>query len=254
MFKDLKKKTVIITGGNGFLGGQFVKAFLEKESNVLILDISKNKKKHPRLFYYKCDITNEASVARISKEIHKKFKKIDVLINNAAIDHLPNQKNNSNKLEDFALDKWNNEINVGLTGSLNCTKYFGKLMAKQKNGGVILNISSDLGIIAPNQKIYRKLNFVKPVTYSVIKHGIIGMTKYAAFYWGKKNVRCNALAPGGINRSFNKSFVNKIKKLIPLNRMAKINEYNNIVLFLCSDDSSYITGTTIISDGGRTII
>ena len=126
-------------------------------------------------------------------------------------------------------------------------------MAKQKNGGVILNISSDLGIIAPNQKIYKKF-FVKPVTYSVIKHGIIGMTKYAASYWGKKNVRCNALAPGGINRSFNKSFVNKITKLIPLNRMAKINEYNNIVLFLCSDDSSYITGTTIISDGGRTII
>ena len=126
-------------------------------------------------------------------------------------------------------------------------------MAKQKNGGVILNISSDLGIIAPNQKIYKKF-FVKPVTYSVIKHGIIGMTKYAASYWGKKNVRCNALAPGGINRNFNKSFVNKITKLIPLNRMAKINEYNNIVLFLCSDDSSYITGTTIISDGGRTII
>ena len=72
MFKDLKNKTVIITGGNGFLGSQFVKAFLEKESNVLILDIAKNIKKHPRLFYYKCDITNEASVSTISKEIHKK--------------------------------------------------------------------------------------------------------------------------------------------------------------------------------------
>lgn len=254
MFKDLKNKTVIITGGNGFLGSQFVKAFIEKDSNVLILDITKNKKKHPRLFNYKCDITNDASLSTVSKEIYKKFKKIDVLINNAAIDHLPKQKNNSNKLEDFDLDKWNNEINVGLTGSLNCTKHFGKLMAEQKSGGVILNISSDLGIIAPNQNIYKKLNFTKPVTYSVIKHGIIGLTKYTASYWGDKKVRCNVLAPGGINQNFDKSFVNKIKKLIPLNRMARINEYNNIVLFLCSDESSYITGTTIVADGGRSII
>tara|TARA_A100000164_G_C21403131_1_gene538592 strand:- start:184 stop:567 length:384 start_codon:yes stop_codon:yes gene_type:complete len=127
-------------------------------------------------------------------------------------------------------------------------------MSNQIKGGVILNVSSDLGIVAPNQNLYKKLNFVKPVTYSVIKHGIIGLTKYTASYWGNKKIRCNAIAPGGINQNFDKQFVNKIKKLIPLNRMAKVNEYNKIVLFLCSDQSSYMTGTTIVADGGRTII
>ena len=120
--------------------------------------------------------------------------------------------------------------------------------------GAILNVSSDLGIIAPDQRIYKKFNFVKPVTYSVTKHGIIGLTKYTASYWGEKNIRCNAIAPGGMFNNQDKLFVKKINQLIPLGRMAKKNEYNALVLFLCSDLSSYINGATISADGGRTII
>ena len=123
-----------------------------------------------------------------------------------------------------------------------------------KKSGVILNISSDLGIIAPNQDIYKKSNFIKPVSYSVIKHGIIGLTKYTASYWAKKNIRCNAIAPGGIYNKQESSFVKKINQLIPLGRMAKKNEYNGLILFLCSDLSSYMTGSIIVADGGRTII
>ena len=254
MFNDLKKKTVIITGGSGFLGSQFVKAFQSKKSNIIILDLVKKKYKNQKTYQYHCDVSNEDSVKNVFNKIIKKFRVIDVLINNAAIDHLPKNKKNNNNFENFDLIKWNKELNVGLTGAMICTKIFGRQMAAQKNSGVILNISSDLGIIAPNQKIYKKLNFTKPVTYSAIKHGIIGLTKYTASYWGDKKVRCNALAPGGINQNFDKSFVNKIIKLIPMNRMAKKNEYNNLVLFLCSNESSYITGTTIVADGGRSII
>ncbi len=126
-------------------------------------------------------------------------------------------------------------------------------MAEKKNG-VILNISSDLGIIAPNQDIYKKTNFIKPVSYSVVKHGIIGLTKYTAAYWAKKNVRCNAIAPGGIYNKQNTNFLKNIKKIIPIGRMAKKNEYNDLILFLCSKASSYMTGSVIVSDGGRTII
>jgi NAD(P)-dependent dehydrogenase (short-subunit alcohol dehydrogenase family) len=126
-------------------------------------------------------------------------------------------------------------------------------MSKFKRGSII-NISSDLGIIAPDQRIYKKSNFIKPVTYSVVKHGIIGLTKYTASYWGKKNIRCNAIAPGGIYNNHNSSFVKKINQLIPLGRMAKKKEYNGLILFLCSDHSSYITGSVIVADGGRTII
>ena len=122
------------------------------------------------------------------------------------------------------------------------------------NQGVILNISSDLGIIAPDQRLYKSSNFTKPVTYSVVKHGIIGLTKYTASYWGKNNIRCNAIAPGGILNNQNKDFIKKINRLIPLNRMAKKNEYNGLILFLSSDLSSYLTGSVIVADGGRTII
>ena len=124
-------------------------------------------------------------------------------------------------------------------------------MAKFKKV-TIINISSDLGIIAPDQRIYNNKNFVKPVTYSVVKHGIIGLTKYTASYWGKKNIRCNAIAPGGIFNNQDKSFLRKISKLIPMGRMAKKNEYNGLILFLCSDHSSYITGSVMVADGGRT--
>ena len=130
--------------------------------------------------------------------------------------------------------------------------YVSRKMLEQ-GGGVILNISSDLGVIAPDQRLYKK-NFVKPVSYSVVKHGILGLTKYLASYWGSKNIRCNAFAPGGMKNNNNISIQKKIEKLIPINRMANINEYNDIILFLASDSSSYINGATIIADGGRSII
>ena len=113
---------------------------------------------------------------------------------------------------------------------------------------------SDLSLIAPNQDLYKGLNFVKPITYSVVKHGINGLTKYIASYWAHKNIRCNAIAPGGIINNQNKLFLKKIKKIIPLKRLAKKNEYNDLILFLCSDSSSYMTGSIVIADGGRTIL
>jgi NAD(P)-dependent dehydrogenase (short-subunit alcohol dehydrogenase family) len=133
-----------------------------------------------------------------------------------------------------------------------CTKVFGAEMNRQTTGGNIINISSDLGIISPDNRIYKK-KFVKPISYSVVKHGIIGLTKYTATYWPKK-IRCNALAFGGMKNNHNKNFLKKIQKLIPMGRMAKKNEYNDTILFLASKASSYINGATIVIDGGRTIL
>ena len=127
-------------------------------------------------------------------------------------------------------------------------------MSKIKKGN-ILNISSDLGIIAPDQRIYKNSGFTKPITYSVVKHGIIGLTKYTASYWAKELIKnANAIAPGGIYNNQDGTFIKKINQLIPLGRMAKKNEYNALVLFLCSDLSSYLTGSIVIADGGRSII
>ena len=250
---NLNNKNIVITGGNGFLGSQITNALLNEKANVYIIDIKKPKKKTSAK-YFESDITNEQDLKKILKFFKLKKIKIDVLINNAAIDYSPlKSKKNNFKLEAFPNNLWDKDISVSLKGSYLCTKVFGSYMSKFKKGSII-NVSSDLGIIAPDQRIYKNSGFVKPVTYSVVKHGIIGLTKYTASYWGEKNIRCNAIAPGGIYNNQDSSFVKKINQLIPLGRMAKKNEYNGLILFLCSDLSSYMTGSIIVADGGRTII
>ena len=164
---------------------------------------------------------------------------------------------NGTRLENFALDSWNRELNVGLTGALNCIQTFGTAMANDGKGGVIVNIASDLSVISPYQALYKKAGVpdeqqpVKPVTYSVIKTGLIGLTRYVATYWAASGIRCNALSPGGIFTNQSPSFVEKISTLIPQSRMAHINEYHSAIQFLCSNASSYMTGQNLIIDGGR---
>lgn len=250
---NLKNKNIIITGGNGFLGRQITNSLLKEKANVYIIDI-KHPQKKTSAKYFKSDITNEQDLTRILTLFKSKKIKIDVLINNAAIDYPPlKSKKDSLKLENFPNNLWDKDISVSLKGSYLCTKIFGSYMSKF-NKGSIINVSSDLGIIAPDQRIYKNSGFIKPITYSVVKHGIIGLTKYTASYWGEKNIRCNAIAPGGIYNNQDISFVKKINQLIPLRRMAKKNEYNGLILFLCSDLSSYMTGSIVVADGGRSII
>ena len=129
-------------------------------------------------------------------------------------------------------------------------KYTSKYMKKQKKGN-ILNIGSDLSFISPNQNIYN--NFIKPISYSIVKHGVVGMTKYLATYFADYNIRSNALCPGGIYNNHDKKFVSNLRKLIPMKRMAKKNELNEAMYFLISDKSSYVNGHSLVVDGGRTI-
>jgi NAD(P)-dependent dehydrogenase (short-subunit alcohol dehydrogenase family) len=248
LYSDLKKKTIIITGGLGFLATQFTKAFEYNLCNVIILDTKNCNKKN----FFKCDITKENQIRNVCLRIKNKFKTIDVLINNAANNYVSGSRSFETKLESFSEKIWDSDLEVGLKGAMLCTKIFGTEMSRQPTGGNIINISSDLGIISPDNRIYKK-NSVKPLTYSVVKHGIIGLTKYTATYWPKK-IRCNALAFGGMENNQDKNFISKVKKLIPIGRMAKKNEYNNAVLFLASKASSYVNGTTLVVDGGRTIL
>lgn len=252
-FTDLKNKVVVITGGNGLLGTQFVKTFLSVNSKVVILDLLIKKKKIKNVYRVKCDITDEEDVKKSLIKIKKKYQKIDILINNASNNYAPKEITSKKNffLENFDQTIWDKDLKVGLSGSFLCTKIFGTFMSKN-GGGKIINISSDLGIIGPDQRIYSN-NFKKPVTYSVIKHGIIGLTKYTATYWAKKNITCNAIAPGGIYNNQPRSFVKKIEQLIPLGRMAKKNEYNFLILFLSSKHSSYLNGSIVVADGGRSV-
>jgi NAD(P)-dependent dehydrogenase (short-subunit alcohol dehydrogenase family) len=266
----LNGRVVIITGGAGLLGFKHAEAIAEMDGIPILIDINKDKldiavRELKKSFgvnkivgSYVCDITNKSQLETVLKSILEEYGRIDGLINNAAIDpKVDTQGLNSSRLENYPLSSWNNEINVGLTGALLCSQVFGTYMA-EKNKGVIVNIASDLGIIAPNQSLYHQEGVednqqsVKPVTYSVIKHGLIGLTRYLATYWAEKGVRCNALAPGGIFNDQNEIFIQKIKDLIPMKRMANSNEYKSAIVFLVSDASSYMTGTVLSIDGGRT--
>lgn len=261
----------IITGGAGLLGGKHAEAVLEAGGIPVLLDISQDclsKAKEKLLAEHKqgvvetfcVSITNKEALIDVSKKLLEKYGHIDILINNAANNpkvegSVDNMKNI--QFENFPLSIWNDDVLVGLTGAFLCSQIFGSAMA-EKGSGVILNISSDLGIIAPDQRIYRKEGIpdteqtVKPVTYSVIKHGLLGLTKYLATYWAEKGVRTNAVCPGGVYNGQDQAFMDKLTNLIPLGRMADTDEYKSTILYMVSSASSYMNGSTVIIDGGRT--
>ena len=267
---NLENKVIIITGALGLLGKKHVEAIAENGGIPIILDIEEKKilslTKNIQLKYnvqamgLKVDITKEKEVVNGCKKIIKKFGKIYGLVNNAANNpKIENQKDKSfSRLENFPLNLWEKDISVGLTGAWLCSKHFGSVIAKNKDGGSIVNISSDLGLIGPDQSIYSKKgntknkNPVKPVTYSVVKSGIIGLTRYLATYWADKNVRCNAICPGGVENNQSKEFLNLVKKKIPMGRLAKSDEYQGTLLWMLSDASSYLNGAIVPVDGGRT--
>ena len=192
----------------------------------------------------------------------EKFGRIDILINNAANnpkveDQKPGQP--WSRLENFPLATWNADIAVGLTGAFLCSRVFGQEMVK-RGSGVILNVASDLAVIAPDQRLYRQEGVaeheqpVKPVTYSVVKTALLGLTRYLSTYWVANGVRVNAISPGGVFNGQPDEFTAKLHALIPMARMAHKDEYQGAILFLCSDASSYMTGQNLIVDGGRSVL
>lgn len=260
------KGVIVITGAAGLLGQQHARAVLEHGGSVALIDINQNtlealqasleKEGFKKVYIFVCDITKKYDVLKISENLQSKQEKIVGLVNNAAINPaVESDLNKSNELENFNLDDWDLELDVGLKGALICTMVFGASMAKNKYGSIV-NISSDLGLIAPDQRLYNNKKDskkqYKPVTYSVIKYGLIGLTKYTSTYWNEYGIRCNALLPGGVEDNQNQDFLNKVSKLIPLGRMAYKNEYQGAIVFLLSDASSYMTGSSLVVDGGRT--
>ena len=254
------------------LGRKHAEAVIEGEGIAVLIDVCEsaiqNAKtellnkygKAGKVEGYVADITSRSEVEKVIEEIKNKYGHIDVLINNAANNPKVEGKAQNMKaiqFENFPLEMWENDIAVGLTGALICSQVCGQEMVKQKKG-VILNISSDLGVIAPDQRIYRRDGLkddeqtIKPVTYSVIKHGVIGLSKYLATYYAEKGIRVNALCPAGVYNGQNEEFLEKLTNLIPMGRMANVEEYKSTILYLISEASSYMTGSVIVVDGGRT--
>lgn len=267
---SLENRTAIVTGGAGLLGYYHGAILASAGANVVLLDLEKanpkgraeqlRKEYGGEAIGLPADITSEASLQNVRDQLLEKYGRIDILINNAANNPKVEDGNSSwSRLENFSLDMWEADLRVGLTGAFLCSRVFGAEMAKRKSG-VIVNIASDLAVIAPDQRLYRLEGVseneqpVKPVTYSVVKTGLVGLTRYLATYWSSSNIRVNAISPGGVFNGQPEVFLSKLNQLIPMGRMANRDEYQGAILFLCSDASSYMTGTNLVIDGGRTCL
>jgi NAD(P)-dependent dehydrogenase (short-subunit alcohol dehydrogenase family) len=267
---DLTDRVFVITGGAGLLGQRHAEAVAGVGGIPVLADIHPDKlgsqamvadRFGARASMVQVDVADPTSVNGLLQFVLDTYGRIDGLVNNAANNPIVSDHGSSeefSRVESFTRSQWDDDIAVGLTGAFLCSQVLGGEMAR-RGGGVIVNIASDLSLISPDQRLYRLEGLaedqqpVKPISYPVVKAGLIGLTRYLATYWAASGVRVNAISPGGVYAGQPDEFVARLSKLIPLGRMARVDEYEGAILFLCSDASSYMTGHNLVVDGGRTI-
>jgi NAD(P)-dependent dehydrogenase (short-subunit alcohol dehydrogenase family) len=239
---DMKGKVVVLTGGSGFLGRQF-SAHLESYGAIVEnfdLDTGVN-------------ITDEQSVQAAVSQVLQRHNKIDGLISAAAANPKVDDAGPDAgwaPYSEFSTELFRKEVDINLTGSFIVAKAVSKQMIEQRSGSIIF-ISSHYGVVGPVNSIYEP-NKHKSIGYGASKAGVLGLMRFFASYLGQYNVRVNALVPGGMFRNHDDTFAEAYGKLTMLGRMSKSDEYNGAVQFLLSDASSYMTGQSLIVDGGLT--
>jgi len=264
---DLTGRVAVVTGGAGLLGSQFCHILAEAGARVVVVDIDEEAAASLanelqgagyQAMSVGTDISNPESVAAMAKKTLETYQRLDILVNSAALDPKFDQDNidqqGANAFENFPLDAWNQAIEVNLTGMFLCSQAVSKPMLAQGKGAII-NICSTYGLVGPDQRIYEREGqppSFKPVTYTVTKAGVLGLTKYLATYYAGKDIRVNALTPGGVFVDHDDTFVKAYSSRTVIGRMAERTEMNGALLFLASDASSYMTGSNLVVDGGWT--
>lgn len=242
---DLTNKVILLTGGTGFLGKYFVRGLKEAGATVVVTDVTD-------VADSKLDVTDKASIAAAFAEAIKKYGKIDVVINNAALDPKfdDDADKNTKMFENYPDELLQKSLDVNLRGYVRVAQEAVKHMLKQ-GGGHIINIASIYGLVGPDQNIY-PAGTQKPVDYAITKGGVIMLTKYLATTYGNKGIRVNTYTLGGVLKGHDQTFQKNYDARTPLGRMARPEEVAGPLVFLCSDASSYITGANLVADGGWT--
>jgi NAD(P)-dependent dehydrogenase (short-subunit alcohol dehydrogenase family) len=265
----LQGKVTVITGAAGLLGREFTRAVLTEGSYVGLIDndsealstfSAEMEQEFPgKTLALLTDIVSQKEVQVAADLIISKWGKINGLVNNAMLNpKVENSKKGFRKIEDVSYQDWSSEMNVGLFGTFNCTRIFGQHILKNVEGGSIVNISSEYGHLAPNHSLYNEAEdseweYFKPITYSVIKHGVVGMARYFATYWGRFGIRVNVLSPSGIEAEQPENFRKAYISQVPLGRMSTTLDYKGPIIFLLSEESKFMNGANLIIDGGKSI-
>lgn len=254
----LKNKVAFITGGVGLLGSEVVKALADAGAKAVVLDIKREdgeklvrkfKREGKEVFFENFDTTDLDNTDLIVDGLRKKYKKIDVFVNAA----YPRTSDWGKRIEELSIDSWRKNVDMHLNSYSWISRKVCMIMKEQKSGSLI-NFGSIYGVVGNDFAVYEGTGLTSPMAYSAIKGGIINLGRYLASYFGEFNVRVNTICPGGIFDNQNKTFVKNYSNKTPLKRMGNPDEIASAVLFLASDASSYVTGSTLIVDGGWTAI
>jgi NAD(P)-dependent dehydrogenase (short-subunit alcohol dehydrogenase family) len=266
---SLEGRVAVITGGAGLLGARHAEAIVSAGGIPVLADIRREnaearaaeiaRASGGRVLGLGCDVTNADSIETLLETVLARLGRVDILVNNAANNPKVEAPGQSfSRLENFPIDQWVADLAVGLTGPFLCARIVGGVLAAQKRG-VIVNISSEYGMIAPDQRLYERPGLaaeeqpVKPVTYSVVKAGLHGLTLYLATYWAHANVRVNTISLGGVESGQPADFLARASARIPMGRMAQPHDFQGALVYLCSDSAAFVTGANLVVDGGKTI-
>ena len=243
----LKDKVIIVTGGSGLLGAEFIREL--KEEGAITINGDINIKTNLAKGECELDVTNSQSIVTAIKEIKKYFGKIDGLVNSA----YPRTSDWGNKFEDIIPNSWSTNVEMQMNSCFMMCQEVLKVMSKQSIGSIV-NIGSIYGVVGNDFTVYEGTPLTSAAAYSAIKGGIINFSRYLASYYGRKGIRINVVSPGGIFDNQNPVFVSNYEKKVPMGRMGLPEDIAPIVAFLLSNKAKYITGQNIIVDGGWTAI
>ena len=266
---SLTGRVAIITGAAGLLGVRHAEAIAASGGIPVLADVRGDAAEAaaaaitqqfgvPALGI-ETDVTSRTSVTAMLQAVQRRFERVDILVNNAARNpRVESATDAFTSLEQFSLEEWNADVAVGLTGAFLCAQVVGSAMAAAGRG-VIINISSEYGVIAPDQRLYHKAGEPaarqpkKPVSYSVVKAGLHGLTLYLATYWADAGIRANTITVGGVENGQPREFLERAAARIPLGRMGLSHEFQGALVYLASDASSFVTGANLVVDGGKSV-